>query len=416
MIKAVLKKMVVAFYRVFCHLVPVDPDLVVFDSDMGKNYSGSPRAIYEQLQRTKEGGRLRPVWVFTRAALGHGIDDMPKCRVVVYGSLSYYFLMARAGVWIFDTRHEGYLVKKKKVFYVQTWHGTPLKKLGLDMDVFGMAGELSGNADTTKAAERYKKEILKESAKWDLLISSSSFTTEAFRSCFGYTGEILECGYPRNDCLFEQPAQKMSDATGTDVSESGSEGNKHTGDKSGSQVILYAPTWRDDCYEGDGWYGYEPELDIRQLEKALAPDYRLVVKLHYLVKADMTKFPKECIDSGFLTVVGNERDIAGLYGEADILVTDYSSVMFDWANLHRPMYFFTYDLEKYREKLRGFYFDFEKEAPGPLCATTQELIDSIKNGSGTDGTDAYNGFIARYNTFEDGHASQKVIERILRQR
>lgn len=381
MLKKTVKKLVVLFYRVFCHLVCVDGKLVVFDSDMGKNYSGSPRAIYEKLIQVDKEHRFRPVWVFTRAALGSGMEDKPDCRIVVYGSLRYYYLMSRAGIWVFDTRHEKYLVKKKKTFYIQTWHGTPLKKLGLDMDVFNMAGEHRDAAD-------YKDDILHESAKWDLLLSSSRFTSETFRRCFGYKGEVLECGYPRNDCLFEEGAAGPRDR----------------------KVILYAPTWRDNRYAGDGWYGYEPVLDIALMEKALSDHYRLVVKLHYLVKKDMSLFPQECIRSGFLTVVGNETDIAQLYRQADLLITDYSSVMFDFANLHRPMYFFAYDLEEYREQLRGFYFDFEKEAPGPIVTTTGELIDAIREAKESVRVED---FVSEYNTFEDGHASERVAERIL---
>ena len=410
MIKWIVKAAVVAVYRCMAHLIPRKKGLVVFDSFMGKSYSGSVRAVYEWMRDHKREKPYTPVWVFTREALRKGLDEMPDSRIVTYGTISYYILMSRASVWVFDTRHEGYLVKKKNRHYIQTWHGTPLKKLGADIETFSMKAEKphergtvktseSAAADrgAVKALEKYRKKVAAESAKWDVLLSASPFTTEVFRRCFSYDGEILECGYPRNDVLFKKPV---------------------TPDATGKKTLLYAPTWRDDVHSGEGWwYGYTPSLDIEALEKALGNEWKLVVKLHYLVKCDKDAFPASCIDSGFLRVADSSEDIAGLFAEADALITDYSSVMFDYALLDRPMFFYTYDLERYRDELRGWYFDFEKEAPGPLSRDTESLINDIKDLSegGPESLkwqEKRRAFKERFAGFEDGHASERTAEKL----
>ena len=406
MVKRFVKALVVAVYRCLTHLIPVKKGLVVFDSFMGKSYSGSVRAVYEWMRDNKPDKPYVPVWVFTREALRKGLPGMPDCRIVTYGTISYYILMSRARVWVFDTRHEGYLVRKKSQRYIQTWHGTPLKKLGADIETFSMKAETGSDAvareDAGKALAKYKSKVAAESAKWNVLLSASPFTTEVFRRCFSYDGEVLECGYPRNDVLFEGKERESDPSAGNTP----------------KKTLLYAPTWRDDVHSGEGWwYGYTPSLDIEALEKALGNEWKLVVKLHYLVKCDKDAFPASCIDSGFLRVADSSEDIAGLFAEADALITDYSSVMFDYALLDRPMFFYTYDLERYRDELRGWYFDFEKEAPGPLSRDTESLINDIKDLSegGPESLkwqEKRRAFKERFAGFEDGHASERTARKL----
>ncbi|MCR4720203.1 MAG: CDP-glycerol glycerophosphotransferase family protein [Lachnospiraceae bacterium] len=428
MIKKIIKGLVVTVYRCLTHLIPVKKGLVVFDSFMGKSYSGSVRAVYEYLSDHKPGAQYTPVWVFTREALKKGLPDSPDSRMVTYGTISYYILMSRACLWVFDTRHEAYLVKKKKQRYLQTWHGTPLKKLGADIDIFSMKAENAGKTDG-KALQKYKDKVAAESAKWDVLISASTFTTEVFRRCFSYDGEILECGYPRNDVLFINDLGDSKVGSGADNSPGN--GTENNGSKTGINVevsadnsaapkktLLYAPTWRDDIHSGEGWwYGYDPSLDIKALEDALGSEWRLVVKLHYLVKYDKDAFPESSVKSGFLRIADSGEDIAGLMKNADAVITDYSSVMFDYALLDRPMFFYVYDLERYRDKLRGWYFDFEKEAPGPMSRDTEGLIKDIKSTGCNPGetrrwSEKRRAFRAKFAAFEDGHAAERIAQKI----
>ena len=393
-IRKILKRAVVALYKLESRVLPIRKDVVLFMSNMGKNYSGNPKAIYETLEKVDKNGQLKIYWAFTSLYLKENGENAltGRAKAVRYGSFRYYRILATAGKWVFDTRQEPYLVKRKGCSYIQTWHGTPLKKLGLDISEMNMAGEEkkeSGISDS-KAVEKYHNSFREESAKWDYLLAQNDFSAETFRRCFDYKGKMLLTGYPRNDILVR-------------------EGLKN--EKSGKKVILYAPTWRDDSYIGNGWYGYDSPLDFEYLEKTIGDKCRIIVKLHYLVHLKKGDIPESCINSGFVTVCGNDVDIAELYLKADALITDYSSVMFDYALLGRPMFFFAYDLKDYRDRLRGFYFDFEQEAPGPISETNEQLLADISE-SFADGrfSEKYELFRKKYNMYDHGHASEKIAE------
>ncbi len=121
-------------------------------------------------------------------------------------------------------------------------------------------------------------------------------------------------------------------------------------------------------------YKFVTAMDFDLLKEKLSEDYVIIVKYHYLVVEDIDWSDYE----GFVYTFGAENDITNLYLVSDMLITDYSSVMFDYSILNRPMFFFMYDLESYRDELRGFYFDVIKEIPGPISKTTEELIKDIE--------------------------------------
>lgn len=388
-----VKRILVGIYRIMNSVLKKDPKTVVFSSTNGKAYAGSPRAVFEYMREDPRFADYTFVWFLTEAYLRSGGPRPEGCRVVCYGHPVYYYFMARAGKWVFDTRQERFIDKKPGVKYLQTWHGTPLKKLGADLDGINMGGEQSGEA----GLKSYVNAFITEAAKWDWLISQCSFTDEVYPRCFGYSGELLRIGYPRNDVLVRQ--RQKEEACGRE--------------KSRYKTILYAPTWRDDKYIDGGWYRFCSDLDFRLLEKELGSEYRIFIKLHYLMKLLPGDIPKSVTDSGFVTVCGNDRDIAELYTDADMLITDYSSVMFDYSLLGRPMLFYAYDLENYRDKLRGFYFDFEREAPGPVSLTTEQLIADIKGYSEEKYKNRLDAFKMRYNTYENGNAAAAAAEVLL---
>ena len=171
---------------------------------------------------------------------------------------------------------------------------------------------------------------------------------------------------------------------------------------------MYAPTWLDDDSNSPGHYNFTTALDINAMKKAFSDDAVLVVKYHYLV-SDKTDWS---VYGGFVRAFDESKDISDIYLVSDILITDYSSVMFDYSLLKRPMYFYCYDLERYKNILRGFYFDFENEAPGPISLTTTDLINDIKGHRHEEYKDKYDAFTEKYNPWDDGCASQKVVEYI----
>jgi CDP-glycerol glycerophosphotransferase len=212
---------------------------------------------------------------------------------------------------------------------------------------------------------------------------------------------MLETGYPRNDILHSPDRDKLAQQI--------KERLRIPKDK---KVILYAPTWRDDEYYAKGQYKFELRLDLDMLHRELGKEYVVLLRTHYFIADSIDVSALE----GFAYNVSKYDDISELYLISDILITDYSSVFFDYANLKRPMLFFTYDLEKYRDMLRGFYFDIEREVPGPLVFTSEEVVDAIKNIEDIKKqySQIYEGFYHRFCEWEDGHASEKVVKSVFR--
>lgn len=168
---------------------------------------------------------------------------------------------------------------------------------------------------------------------------------------------------------------------------------------------MYAPTYRTKT-------NFDLKLDLELLHEKLGDDYIVLLRLHYFVaqSLDLSDF------EGFAWNVAWYPDIQDLYLITDILITDYSSVMFDFNLLERPMIFFTYDLEFYRDTLRGMYIDFESEAPGPLVKTTESIVDYIINIDSLYETylPRQKAFREKFNTFEHGRASELAVESVIK--
>lgn len=384
-LKKTVKKAVMLLYRIEIRILPVNRKIIVFESNMGRNYTGNPKAVYEEMVKQGLDKKYRCYFMLDNTA-----TEIPGNGVKVRRTrLHYFFLMGIAGVWVSDSRMPNYIRKRKGVHYIQTWHGTPLKKLALDMDSVNMAGETD--------IEKYKRSFFVNTRTWDYLISQNHYSTEIFRRAFAFDKTMLEIGYPRNDVLFYGNNTEYIRNL-----------KKQFGLPLDRKVILYAPTWRDNEYYSKGAYKFKSPMDFSLLQKELGEEYVCIVKYHYLVQdnIDWSTY------GGFVYEFNMCEDISSLYLISDILITDYSSVMFDYSLLRRPMFFYTYDLEEYRDNLRGFYFDFLAEAPGPIVATTEELVASVKNYERSVYEEKYNAFMLKYNHADDGKASAKVSELI----
>ena len=362
---------------------PINPKQITFISFSGKFYSDSPKYLYEYLYNTY-GDEYDYVWILN----DRNVEIPGNPKIVKRFSLQYYKELARSKFWVTNGRQPLRLYKRDSQEIISTWHGTPLKKLGLDI----------GNVYTRNA--NIKKDYIKVSNRWDYLISPNEYTTNILRSSFGYQGKILETGYPRNDILYN--------ATEEQVSQIKIDLNLPEDKK----IILYAPTWRDDEYYDAGKMHFELKLEMDKLQEALGDEYILLVRTHYFVADKMNLESYK----GFAFDVSKYDDIAELYLISDILITDYSSVFFDFANLRRPILFYTYDLEKYENVLRGFYIDIHSEVPGPLLKTTDEVIDSIIHIEDLkeEYASKYDEFYDRFCGIEDGNASKRIIDEIMR--
>ena len=371
-------------------LLPADKRLIIFESYLGKQYSCNPRALYEYLLETNWDYKL--LWSvdprFAKYFEDHNIPYINRF------SLKWLYYMARARYWISNSRLPIWIPKPKHTIYVQTWHGTPLKKLALDIEEVQMP-----NVKTNQ----YKKTFIKESSRWDYLISPNAYSTEIFRRAFKYEKEIIESGYPRNDYLIKNNNDKFINVK-----------KKELGIPSNKKIILYAPTWRDDLFYSVGRYKFDLNLELDLMRKTLGEEYVLLLRMHYLIfeHLDVTDY------EGFVYDFTDYEDIRDLYLISDVLITDYSSVFFDYAILKRPIIFYTFDIERYRSKIRGFYFDFEKLAPGPLVFTTEDIIKHIKEFEDKGFYLSKNNemFLNKFFYLESGKSSQRVVERVFAER
>lgn len=384
-IKSIGKRILLLLYSVERYIFPIKKNVIVFESNVGRNYTGNPKAIYEEMVRRGLDKKYHCVYIFedTTVYLPGSAELVKRLR------FRYFYYMAVAGIWVSDSRFPEFIKKRNGVTYIQTWHGTPLKKLALDMDSVHMDGETS--------LANYKEKFRKNSQTWDYLISQNRFSTEVFRRCFDFQKEMLEFGYPRNDVLFQNNTETYI-----------AELKESYGIRADAKIILYAPTWRDNEFYGNNRYKFNQALDYDLLKKELSDEYVLLVKCHYLVQdtIDWSKY------EGFVYPFDSHTDIADLYLIADFLVTDYSSVMFDYSLLKRPMLFFAYDLKEYKEELRGFYFDYMEEIPGPISQTTERLVADIKNYRPEEWAMKYQAFAEKFNTFDNGDAANRVVELI----
>lgn len=381
LIKNLAKQCMLFLYGIERKILPIRKDIILFESNVGRNYTGNPKAIYEECVRQG----LDQTYQFVYILEDTGIQIPGNVKKVKRLRFQYFYYMARAGIWVSDSRFPDFIVKRKGVSYIQTWHGTPLKKLALDMESIHMDGETS--------LFDYKEKFRKNSHTWDYLISQNRFSTEVFTRCFDFHKTMLEYGYPRNDVLFQ---------TGQDGQ---LELKKKFGIPSNKKVILYAPTWRDNEFYGNNRYKFNQALDYDYMQKELSDEYVLLVKCHYLVQ-DTINWSRY---SDFVYAFDSKVDIAELYLVADALITDYSSVMFDYSLLKRPMFFFAYDLKAYREELRGFYFDYLEEVPGPISETTRDLVAHIRGYVSEEWAKKYTSFADKFNTFDDGNAANQVV-------
>lgn len=339
-------------YKIFDKEDSVDSNTIVFESFGGKNYSDSPKYIYEYMQKNYP--KLNYIWVFNNPDKNVIIGNAEKVKK---GSKEYYDAYSKAKFWVSNARLPLYLNKKENQIYIQTWHGTPLKRLANDMKVVRMPGTTTAN---------YKKNFYAETSRWDYLVSPNRYSSDIFKTAFWMDEErTWEIGYPRNDVLVNR----------SDDQEYINQIKKDLNLPEGKKVIMYAPTWRDDEFVKKGQYLFDLKINLENLQKELGENYVILLRMHYLIAnaLDLNGYEDFAID------VSNYSDISELYLISDALITDYSSVMFDFGILKRPQYFFAYDIEKYDKGLRGFYMDYMNDLPGEIITDEFKLAEELKN-------------------------------------
>ena len=368
----------------------IDDKLVYFQTFSGRGYSDSPKAIYEYMLNAPEYKDYRFVWSFRNPKEFEELKN-ERTTLVKFRSRADNKALRRAKYWISNYRMLDHQHPRKGQIYLQCWHGTPLKRLGYD---------LSASDNSMNSLREIRSKYRTDARKFAYLLSPSPFATEKFISAWNLkktkqVDKVLEAGYPRNDRLAsvtEEERTSLREKLGVE----------------GKKVILYAPTWRDNQHTSGEGYTYKAEVDFDKLKEELSDAYVILFRAHYLV-ANSFDFERY---EGFIRDMSQYSDINDLYIASDLLVTDYSSVFFDYANLLKPVIFYMYDLEEYAGEIRGFYMPLE-ELPGPIVQDEDSLIDEIRKTDNYKPNEVYVEFHRKYNPKDDGEASKRVVEAII---
>ncbi len=357
---------------------PLQEDLAVFSAYWDRGVACSPAAIAAQLAELAP--HIKQVWIVRSSdvpLLPPGIDH------VTPGSRRYWSVMARAKYLVNNVNFPDGVLKRPGQVHVQTHHGTPLKRMGVDQIPY----------PATSRGVDYDA-LLERCARWDFSVSANRHSTEMWERAYPVPFTSLDYGYPRNDVYYT--------ATAHDVQRI----RERLGIAPGRTALLYAPTHRD--YEAD----WSPRLDLERLAKTLGPDFVLLVRGHYFYDRGISPL-EELRRRGLVLDVSSYESIEELGLAADALITDYSSVMFDYANLDRPIVVFADDWETYAAT-RGVYFDLPSCSPGPLATSQQEVEEVFLSGRWRDERSAAQraAFRRRFCDFDDGHAAERVVRHV----
>jgi CDP-glycerol glycerophosphotransferase len=340
-------------------------------------FADNPRAIYEGL-RARGDLDLSHTWLCTPKTQD---TYPPGVQTILYGTPEAAAALGAADVVVANDCMSMDWTKRPGATYLQTWHGSPLKRIHHDAPV--RPGWL----------DKPDRDV----ARWDLLLSQNPVSTERLAHAFRFGGPVCETGYPRNDVM-NRPDR---DAVRARV-------RGELGIADGTTAVLYAPTWRDDLvFDAAGGADFEVPIDLDAFAERLGSDHVLLTRLHSMVAGRIAIPPGAPVDD-----VSDRAESAELYLAADMLVTDYSSAMFDFAVTGKPMVFYTYDLAHYRDDVRGFYFDLAEVAPGPLVRTSAELVEAIagRDVAASEPAERYAGFQRTFCSLEDGHATERVLD------
>jgi CDP-glycerol glycerophosphotransferase len=346
-----------------------DP-LVLFESYYGRFAACNPRAIDAEIARRRP--EVERVW-----AVCDGSVEVPAgARSVVVGSDSWREARERARLLVINDWIRDSWRPRRDQFVLQTWHGTPLKRLALSR---------SGRTPRQVGA------VVKQSSRWDALLAQSPWARRRLRRAYAVARPVWVTGYPRNDALVAPGRGPAAAALQIEA---------------GTKVLLYAPTWRDDAI------GAADPLDSADLARRLGPAWRVLVRGH-----SRTVDARSPVDGEGVVDVTGYPDITDLMRLADVLMTDYSSVMFDFVVTGRPMVFFVPDIGDYGRRVRGFYFDIQDRPPGPVVSTIEGAVEAVRTAGepatvrrwSTD----YEAWRARFAPFDDGAASARVVDRLI---
>lgn len=365
--------LVYSFFKMF----PLKRNKIVFSNFDGRGFGDSGKYIILHMLREKVDADM--VWL-----VGKHVEksNFPKeIRVIRRSTLLSLYELATAKVWVDNVRKSYRMSKRQEQYYIQTWHGgIGPKRVEKDVE--------------DKLSKSYIKSAKQDSQMADLFLSNSGFTSKLFRNSFWYHGEILECGLPRNDILFDH-----SHAIKERVLQ-------YFNFEKDVKILLYAPTFRKD--HNMKVYDLDYERCIKELGRKTKHEWKVLVKLHPGISHydGMISFDQSIVNAT------RYDDMQELMVASDLLVTDYSSVMFEFAFTKKPVFLFVRDISDYM-KDRNFYFDI-RTTPFPLSVTNDEMVEMIKRYDDKRYIEELDRFLQMFDIHEKGNASERVTERILK--
>lgn len=384
-IRRIITKISKFIYKHVSPKIKVDDKMIIFVAYHGRGYACNPKYLHQYMLTQDQFKDFKMVWAVRKFK----ITNIEGAKIIRYNGFKYFYYISKAKYWVINCKMPKHIIKKENQVYLQTWHGTPLKRLAHDIQAKEDTTFYRSQMSFKQMAATYDDDV----SKYDYMISPNAFSTEIFQSAFRIERErLIETGYPRNDYLTNLTKQQIVEL------------REKYKIPEGKKVILYAPTWRDNAYTHKG-YTFELKANFLRWKEVLGEEYVVLFKPHYLI-VNKYKKDEELVD--FIYNIKAGKDINELYAIADILVTDYSSVFFDFANVHRPIYFYMFDLAEYAEELRGFYFDIYDTLPGDIIDDEETLLHKIKvNNFDYERLAKFN---EEFNHLQDGHASQRVID------
>jgi len=365
-------------YFTLCKALPPQRDTVLFESFQGRQYSDSPKVVYEALRAKHP--ELKTVWSY---APSRGRSGFPKDSALVpRESWAYYRTLARAGYWVDNYGFPKPCRPRRATTYVQTWHGTPFKMVMFDLD----------RIHQLPARRRQFWQGFVD--RWDWVVVPNEYYRGTFIRASNTAGQEIRAGLPRNDVLVTRSSAADAEAV-----------KRQLGLPLDRRIVLYTPTWR---RAAAGVPLTLPDLD--EMAEALGDEYYLLVRQHYYRRG--VKVPQSL--AWFARDVSGLDETSTLLLASDILVTDFSSVAFDFAFLRRPMIFYVPDYDFYTRVEPRTYIDLAEVAPGPLVSDTQGLVAAIRRSDEDRATyaEAYEKFFTRYCAADNGRAGDIVVERV----
>lgn len=353
---------------------PINVNKIVICSYYGRGFSDNAKYIAMECIKRKLNYDI--VWLVSNM---ENNEEFPQnIRLVKYGTVDAVKELATAKMWIDNSRKNYYTRKRKNQLYIQTWHGgIALKKIEKDAE--------------DALNKSYVKFAKKDSKNADVFISNSKFNTNMYKDAFWYEGEVLECGVPRNDLFFnniKETSEKVKSFFNID---------------SNKKIIMYAPTFRKD--NNLEVYKFDYEKCVQEFNKRFSEEYVMLIRLHPNVFHKSTELnfnADNVLNASFYP------DMQELLVATDILITDYSSSMFDFMLTKKPCFIYASDIKDYSDD-RGFYFELEK-LPFVISKSTEEMIRNIESFDKERYLEQVDKFLKEQGCVDDGNASSRVVD------